>query len=126
MTEPAVDPWKGFRGVCAGTLVMQAIVILLVLTVIARIDEGAHMVGWKIAYVVVLGLTMIVASGLQRKPWAMALNLTLAGLSVLGWIVHYSMGVVGIFFLIVWVYVLFLRSSLQKRIEGGYLPSQHT
>lgn len=125
MSEPAVDPWKGFRGVCAGTLVMQAIVILLVLTVIGRIDDGVHMVAWKVAYVVVLGVAMVVAAGLQRRRWAMALNLSLAALAIAGWIVHYSMGVAGVLFALVWAYLLYLRSSLSKRIEGGFLPSQH-
>ena len=46
--EPSVDPWKGLRGIMAGTLVLEAIVIGLVLTVIARLDGGAHFQPWKV------------------------------------------------------------------------------
>ena len=59
--DPSVDPWKGLRGVMAGTLVMEAIVIGLVLTVIARIDDGAHFQTWKIVYVSALAIAMVVA-----------------------------------------------------------------
>ncbi|MGB6274659.1 MAG: DUF4233 domain-containing protein, partial [Rhodococcus sp. (in: high G+C Gram-positive bacteria)] len=38
---PLNDPWKGFRGVCAGTLVLEAIVVLLSLPVVAVVGGGA-------------------------------------------------------------------------------------
>ncbi|MDT7645155.1 MAG: hypothetical protein QOC75_2155, partial [Pseudonocardiales bacterium] len=31
VTRPAPDPWKGFRGVLAATLILEAIVVLLTL-----------------------------------------------------------------------------------------------
>lgn len=123
--DPSVDPWKGLRGVMAGTLVMEAIVIGLVLTVIARIDDGAHFQTWKIVYVSALAIAMVVASGLQRRPWALALDLVLAALAVIGWVVHPSMGIAGLLFAGVWAYMLYLRRDLRRRIAGGYLASQH-
>ena len=123
--EPSVDPWKGLRGIMAGTLFLEAIVIGLVLTVIARVDDGAHFQAWKVWYVSLLAVAMLVAAGLQRRPWALALNLTLAALAVAGFVVHWSMGVSGILFAVVWAYILYLRADLARRIEGGYLASQH-
>lgn len=123
--EPSVDPWKGLRGIMAGTLFLEAIVIGLVLTVIARVDDGAHFQPWKVWYVSLLAVAMIVAAGLQRRPWALALNLTLAALAVAGFAVHWSMGICGILFAVVWAYILYLRSDLTRRIDGGYLASQH-
>ena len=122
--EPSVDPWKGLRGIMAGTLVLEAIVIGLVLTVIARLDDGAHFQPWKVWFVSLLAIAMLVASGLQRKPWAIPMNLTLAALAVAGWAVHWSM-VSGLLFATVWAYILFLRRDLAGRMAGGYLPSQH-
>lgn len=123
---PSVDPWKGLRGIMAGTLVLEAIVIGLVLTVIARVDDGAHFQAWKVWFVSLLAVAMVVASGMQRRPWAIPLNLTLAGLAVLpGWVVHWSMGVCGLMFAVVWAYILYLRRDLSRRIAGGYLASQH-
>ena len=123
--EPSVDPWKGLRGIMAGTLVLEAIVIGLVLTVIARLDDGAHFQPWKVWFVSLLAIAMLVASGLQRKPWAIPMNLTLAALAVAGWAVHWSMGVSGLLFATVWAYILFLRRDLAGRMAGEYLPSQH-
>jgi len=123
--EPSVDLWKGLRGIMAGTLVLEAIVIGLVLTVIARVDDGAHFQAWKVWFVSLLAVAMVVASGLQRRPWAIPLNLTLAGLAVAGWAVHWSMGVCGLLFAAVWGYILYLRRDLRQRMAGGYLPSQH-
>ncbi len=122
---PSVDPWKGLRGIMAGTLVLEAIVIGLVLTVIARVDDGAHFQTWKVVFVSTLAIAMLVASGLQRRSWAIPMNLVLAGLAVAGWVVHWSMGVSGLMFAVVWVYVLFLRRDLTRRIAGGFLASQH-
>ena len=124
--EPSVDPWKGLRGIMAGTLVLEAIVIGLVLTVIARLDDGAHFQPWKVWFVSLLAIAMLVASGLQRRSWAIPMNVALATLAVMpGWVVHWSMGVCGLMFAAVWAYILFLRRDLSRRMAGGYLPSQH-
>ncbi|MCD2263761.1 DUF4233 domain-containing protein [Dietzia aurantiaca] len=110
----------------AGTLFLEAIVIGLVLTVIARLDDGAHFQSWKVWFVSLLAVAMIAAAGLQRRPWAIPMNIVLATLAVIpGWIVHWSMGVCGLMFAAVWAYILYLRYDLSRRIAGGYLPSQH-
>jgi len=123
--EPSNDPWKGFRGVCSGTLVLEAIVVLLVLTVVARVDGGAHMSWWKAVYIVAISLAMILACGVQKKPWAIPVDLGLAALVAIGFFVHPSMSIVGVIFLAVWLYLLYLRGQLRSRIRGGYLGSQH-
>jgi len=123
---PSTDPWKGLRGIMAGTHILEAIVIGLVLTVIARLDGGAHFQTWKVLFVSLLAVAMIVAAGLQRRPWAIPMNVVLAVLAVFpGWIVHWSMGVAGLMFLAVWAYILYLRYDLARRMAGGFLPSQH-
>ena len=37
---PKPDPWKSFRGVTAGTLILEAIVVLLALPVVSAIGGG--------------------------------------------------------------------------------------
>lgn len=123
--EPTTDPWKGFRGVCSGTLVLEAIVVLLVLTVVGRLDGGAHMAAWKVVYILVIAAGMIYACAKQKKSWAIPLNLGLAIAVAVGFFVHYTMTIVGVIFLLVWAYLLFLRGQLRQRIAGGYLASQH-
>lgn len=123
---PSVDPWKGLRGIMAGTLFLEAIVIGLVLTVIARLDDGAHFQAWKVWFVSMLAVAMIAAAGLQRRPWAIPMNVTLATLAVIpGFFVHWSMGICGVMFAAVWAYILYLRYDVARRMAGGFLPSQH-
>lgn len=119
------DPWKGFRGITAGILVLEAITIGLVLTVITRVDDGSYSDTWRVVYVSALAIAMVVAAGLQRRPWGMTLNLTLVALAVVGFVVHWSMGVVGLVFAVVWAFLLWTRGQISRRMESGTLPSQH-
>ncbi|WP_018024453.1 DUF4233 domain-containing protein [Corynebacterium ulceribovis] len=122
---PAKDPLKGLRGVLAGTLVLEAICILLVLTVISRVDEGASWSTFNMVYVTVLGVGMFVAAGFQGRKWAIPVDIALQVLAVGGFIVHPSMGVVGLVFAAVWAYILYLRKQLIERMEKGMLVTQH-
>ncbi len=36
-TAPATDPWRGLRGVMAGTLVLEVIVMVLTFPIVAKI-----------------------------------------------------------------------------------------
>ena len=122
---PKNDPMKGVRGVMAGTHIMEAIVILLVLTVVTRVDNGAAATPLALAYVVGVGLLMVVAAFLQRAKFADALNIGLQVAAVAGFFVHISMGVVAIMFAAVWWYIYHLKKNMQLRMERGLLPSQH-
>ena len=122
---PANDPMKGLRGVMAGTHIMEAIVILLVLTVITRVDAGASATTFNMAYVIGLGGAMIVAAFLQKAKWADWLNIALQVLAIAGFIVHPAMGAMGVIFALCWWYIYHLRSNLMRRMERGLLPSQH-
>jgi hypothetical protein len=119
---PARDPWKGLRGVMAGTLVLEAIVVLLALPVVAKLGGG---VSWLSGgYIVLLAVLMIVGSGLQRRPWALWLSLGLQLAMILGFFVHPALGGMGLIFAAVWGYILYLRRDMQRRIATGRLPSQ--
>ncbi|WJY99365.1 hypothetical protein CHAN_03710 [Corynebacterium hansenii] len=124
--EPEKDPMKGLRGVMAGTLIMQAISVWLGLTVVARVDGGG-LFGPTVAmwYVGLLGLALAVMAFLQKKPWALPANIVLQVFGVLAILVHWSMGFVGIFFALVWAYILHLRKNLIARMERGLLTTQH-
>lgn len=119
------DPRKGVRGVMAGTHIMEAIVILLVLTVVTRVDGGESATTFNLIYVTGLGLLMIVAAFLQKAKFADALNIGLQVLAVAGFFVHVSMGVVALMFVAVWWYIYHLKHNLEQRMERGLLPGQH-
>ncbi|MEV0435014.1 MULTISPECIES: DUF4233 domain-containing protein [Nocardia] len=119
---PATDPWKGFRGVMAGTLILEAIVVLLALPVVGSVGGG---VTWfSGTYLVVLALLMILGAGLQRKPWAIPFNLGLQVLVLAGTFIHLSIGIIGLVFAAVWAFILLLRADVQRRMDAGLLPSQ--
>lgn len=121
---PATDPWKGFRGVMAGALILEAITVLLALPVVASVGGGLEW--WSTAYLVVLAAVLVVGSGLQRRPWAILFNLGLQIFVMAGTFIHLSIGIIGIVFAAVWVFILVLRADVKKRMEMGLLPSQRT
>ncbi len=116
------DPMKGFRGVMAGALVLEAIVVLLALPVVATVGGGITWLSGS--YLVGLGLVMFLGAGLQGRPWAIPFNLTLQVLVIAGALFHLSIGVIGLIFAIVWAFLLILRHDVKKRYDQGLLPSQ--
>lgn len=120
---PATDPWKGFRGVMAGTLVLEAIVVLLALPVVAVINAKG-LTWFSGIYICVLALLMILGAGVQGRPWAMKFNLALQVLTILGFFIDPALGVIGLLFGAVWLYILYLRKDIAGRIQRGLLPGQ--
>jgi len=119
---PAIDPWKGLRGVMAGTLVLEAVVVLLALPVVGKVGDGLNVV--SVGYLVGLAVLMIVAAGLQRRPYALPLNLLLQVALIAGFFVHPSIGVMGLIFAVVWGFILYFRWDIGQRMEKGLLPAQ--
>lgn len=120
MTAP--NPWKGLRGILAGTLVMEAVVVGLALLATARLGDGLDAVGgW---YVGGLAVAMLLAAGLQRRRWGLGLALALQLAMVAGAFVHVAVGVVGLMFVAVWAYLLYVRHEVARRMAEGSLPAQ--
>ncbi|EME20993.1 DUF4233 domain-containing protein [Rhodococcus triatomae] len=119
---PAVDPWKGFRGVCSGTLILEAIVVFLGIPAVAKLGTGIDT--WEIVYLTALGVLMILACGVQSRTWAMGLNLALQVGMIAGWVIHPAIGALGLLFSAVWAYLLYLRKDIEARIERGLLRGQ--
>lgn len=122
---PEKDPRKGIRAILSATLVLEAIVVLLVLTVISKIGEGAFNTTFNITYVTVVGVGMLIASGVQRFTWGIWFTIALHIATIIGWFVHPSMSLVGLLFTAVWAYIFYLYSDLLRRMDRGFLASQH-
>jgi hypothetical protein len=116
------DPWKGLRGVMAGTLVLEAIVVLLALPIVA--DLGGGVTWLSGTYLVGLAVLMVLGAGLQGRSWALAFNLGLQVLVLIGGFFHLSILIIGVLFLLVWGFVLMLRNEVKRRMDQGLLPSQ--
>jgi len=121
--EPGTDPWKGFRGIMAAVLILEAIVVGLTFPVVAKLTSTG--VTWLSGvYLTVVCLWLVVLSGMQRRPRALALNLVSQLLVIGGGFFHWSIAAVGVVFGCVWLYIVYLRRDVQRRQEQGRLPSQ--
>ena len=118
------DPWKSFRGVMAGTLILEAIVVLLALPVVAAADHGLTPLtaGYLIGFAVVL----VLLCGVQGRPWAIWVNLGIQVVLIAGWLVHGAVGFIGVIFTVVWVLIAYLRAEVLRRQKRGLLPGQQS
>jgi biotin transporter BioY len=116
------DPWKSFRGVMAGTLILEAIVVLLALPVVARIGGGLTVASG--GYVIGLAVVLVLFAGLQGRPWAIWANLALQAVLIAGVVVHSAIGIIGLVFLVVWLVIAYLRFEVLRRQKHGLLPGQ--
>lgn len=121
-TLPPPDPWKSFRGVMAGTLILEAIVVLLALPVLAAVGGG--LTGTSIGYVVGVAVLLLLMAGVQGRPWAIWANLGVQLLLVAGWALYPGVGFIGLLFVVVWLLIAYLRAEVLRRQKRGLLPGQ--
>ncbi|SIS12805.1 DUF4233 domain-containing protein [Williamsia sterculiae] len=121
-TAPAVDPWRGLRGVMAGTLILEVIVIFLAFPIVAKVGGG---VTWASGiFLGVLCLALILACGMQGRSRALEIDLALQVYAIVGFVFHWSIGAVGIIFLGVWLYIAYIKRDVRLRMERGLLAGQ--
>ena len=125
MTSPvqsAPDPWKSFRGVMTGTLILEIITVLLALPVVATVGGG--LTAWSTAYLVGFAVLLGLLAGMQGRPWAIWANLGVQLLLVVGFFVYPAIGFIGLLFLVVWGVIAYLRNEMLRRQRLGLLPGQ--
>jgi hypothetical protein len=118
----APDPWKSFRGVMAGTLVLEIITVLLALPVVEVVGPGLTPVttGYLVGFAVLLG----VLTGMQGRPWAIWVNLGVQLVLVAGFVIYPAVGFIGVLFFVVWAVIAYLRGEVLRRQRLGLLPGQ--
>ncbi len=104
------NPVAAVRGVGAGALVIEALVLLLAVVPLTRLDTRAT--GWAVASVVALCLACVALAGLLRHGWAWSAATVLQALICLCGFYHLMLLVMGVIFGGVWVYVLSVRRSV--------------
>ncbi|MHC9293908.1 DUF4233 domain-containing protein [Mycobacterium sp. LTG2003] len=123
-TPAPPDPWKSFRGVMAGTLILEAIVVLLALPVVAVGESGLT---WTAGgYLIGLAVVMILMCGVQGRPWAIWANLGIQVVLIAGVVIHGAIGFIGVVFAVVWLLIVYLRAEVKRRQERGLLPGQQS
>ena len=97
----------------AGTLILEAIVVLLALPVVAAADGGLTPVTGT--YLIGLAVVLILLAGLQGRPWAIWVESRHPGGAYRRWVVHGAVGFIGLVFAGVWLLILYLRSEVRRR-----------
>jgi hypothetical protein len=116
------DPWKSFRGVMAGTLILEAITVLLALPVVGTVGGGLS--AFSMAYLIGFALVLLLMAGIQGRPWAIWANLGVQVVLIAGWVVYPGVGLMGLLFAVVWLLIVYLRAEVLRRQRRGLLPSQ--
>ena len=116
------DPWKSFRGVTAGTLILEAIVMLLALPVVGAVGGGLN--AGALTYLLGLTAILVVLSGLQGRSWAIWADLGVQVIPIAGFAIYPGVGVIGLIFAGVWALIAYVRWEVLRRERLGLLPGQ--
>jgi hypothetical protein len=106
------NPEAAVRGLGAGTLGLEAIVLLLAIQPIRIL--GGHLSGWGIGTVVALAVLAILLAGSMRRRWAWPAGTVLQALLLVSGLLHWSLAALGVIFGATWAYASYVR----RRILG--------
>ncbi|WP_343600990.1 DUF4233 domain-containing protein [Mycobacterium sp.] len=118
----APDPWRSFRAVMAGTLLLEAIVVLLALPVVGAVGGG--LTPAALVFLIGVVLVLVLLTALQGRPWAIWANLAVQLLPVAGFLVYPGVGFIGLLFAGVWALIGYFRAEVLRRQRRGLLPGQ--
>ncbi|MGY1770802.1 DUF4233 domain-containing protein [Blastococcus sp. SYSU D00813] len=111
MTAPdPVRAAKALRGAAAAILLLEGIAVLFVPRGIAQSGEGLN--AFRLTTLLVLAAALVLASGVQRRPWGLMAGTVLQGPLMLTGLFNSVMFVVGGVFLLIWLYLLQVRKEL--------------
>jgi hypothetical protein len=103
-------------------LVLEAIVILLGLTVIGKTSGGAGVV--DVVLVCALAAANLATCAVIARRFAVWLIALWQALAIACWAITAALGVVGIVFAVVWLIVLAMRREFRRRLADGRIPGQ--
>lgn len=109
------DPWRGFRGVMAATLILEVIVVLLALPVVSVVGGG--LTPAALAYLLGLTLVLVLLTGMQGRSWAIWANLAVQPVLIAGYLIYPGIGVMGVIFTAVWGLIAYFRAEVARRVQ---------
>jgi hypothetical protein len=108
----------------AGTLILEAVVVLLALPVVGVVGGG--LTPLSISYLMGFVLLLVLMAGIQGRPWAIWANLGVQLILIAGWAIYPGVGFMGLLFAVVWLLIVYLRAEVLRRQRLGLLPGQQT
>jgi len=119
LAERAVRADRATRGAAAAVLCLEALVVLLLPRAIAFTPSGLG--GARTAVLISLAVLMIIAAGLLRRPWGIAVGSAMQVLFLLTGFVLPAMFFIGALFVLVWLWLLNTRHDLVGTPDGWRL-----
>jgi hypothetical protein len=110
---PPADPWRSFGAVMAATLILEAIVVLLAIPVVGAVGGGLTSV--SLIYLIGLAVLLVLLAGVQRKPWAIWVNLGVQAILLAGFAVYPGVGFIGVLFTGLWALIAYFRAEVRRR-----------
>lgn len=104
------NPPAAVRGVAAGSLVAEAVVLLLAVAPLVRI--GGDRKGIAIGLVLALTVLCVLAAGLLRRRVGWWLGGAIQVVLLAGGLLHWSLALLGVLFGALWLYVLNVRRTV--------------
>src|SRR5512140_2903121 len=114
---PPAYPWRSLGAVMAATLILEAIVVLLAIPVVGAVGGGLS--PGSLGYLIGLAALLILLTGLQRRPWAIWVNLGAQVVLLAGFVIYPGVGLIGLLFSGLWLLIAYLRAEVRRRQEYG-------
>jgi uncharacterized protein DUF4233 len=104
------NPQAAVRGLGAGTLILEAIVLLLAIQPIRIM--GGDLGDWGIGAIVTLAVLAVLLAGMMRRPWAWHAGSVLQVLLLASGLLHWSLAALGVIFGVTWAYATHVRKKI--------------
>jgi hypothetical protein len=104
------NPEAAVRGLGAGTLALEAIVLLLAIQPIRVL--GGDLSGWGVGAVVALAVLAVAVAGSMKRKWAWTAGTVLQVLLLFSGLLHWSLAALGLIFGAAWAYASYVRKTI--------------
>lgn len=105
------DPARAARSLAAMALAFEALALLLAIVPMRMILDDATA---AIIAVLVLTVACVVLAGMARRPWVWTAGAIVQVALIACWALHWSLGVAGIVFALVWAYCWYVKTALGR------------
>jgi Protein of unknown function (DUF4233) len=119
VAQRAVRADRATRGAAAAILCLEALVVLLLPRAIAFTATGLG--ATRTVILIALAVVLVVAAGLQRRPWGIAVGSAMQVLFVLTGVALAVMYLIGAIFVLIWLWMLNTRHDLVGTPDGWRL-----